>query len=125
MNATELEDHLQRYLAVRSALGYRDCRLRNLMQDFVRYVIAANEGGPIRARTAVNWACATAGQNGASRLAYRLSAARGVPHAPAGQHTGHGSSQSWSAQEVSAAHSLPFFERANCQSAKKGIGPGT
>ena len=77
MNAAELEDHLQRYLAVRSALGYRDCRLRNLMQDFVRYAIAANEGGPIRARTAVNWACATAGRNGASRLAYRLSAARG------------------------------------------------
>jgi integrase/recombinase XerD len=77
MNATELEDHLQRYLAVRSALGYRNYALRNLMQDFVRYVIAVHGGGPIRARTAVNWACATAGRNGASRLAYRLSAARG------------------------------------------------
>jgi integrase/recombinase XerD len=76
MSATELGDHLQRYLAVRSALGYRNYALRNLMQDFVRYV-AAHEQGPIRARTAVDWACATAGRNGASRLAYRLSAARG------------------------------------------------
>jgi integrase/recombinase XerD len=77
MNAIELEDHLQRYLAVRSALGYRNYALRNLMQDFVRYVVAANTEGPIRARTAVDWACATAGRNGASRLVYRLSAARG------------------------------------------------
>jgi integrase/recombinase XerD len=77
MSATELEGHLRRYLAVRSALGYRNYALRNLMQDFVRYVVAAHEEGPIRARTAIDWACATTGRNGASRLAYRLSAARG------------------------------------------------
>ncbi len=40
MSVTELDDHLQRYLAVRFALGYRNYALRNLMLDFVRYVIA-------------------------------------------------------------------------------------
>lgn len=77
MNARALESRLEQYLAVRSALGYRDYFLRNLLQDFVRYVIARHQKGPIRAKTAVDWACATSGRNSASRLAYRLSAARG------------------------------------------------
>jgi hypothetical protein len=75
MSATELGDHLKRYLAVRSALGYRNYAPRNLMQDFVRYVCCTRTGshsGSNRSRLA----CATAGRNGASRLAYRLSAAR-------------------------------------------------
>jgi integrase/recombinase XerD len=77
MNARKLENRLENYLAVRSALGYRDYNLRSLLQDFVRYLVARNHDGPIRAGTAVDWACATSGRNGASRLAYRLSAARG------------------------------------------------
>jgi integrase len=77
MNARELEGQLETYLAVRSALGYRDYALRNLMKDFVRYVIASRPYDPIRARIAVDWACTTSSHNGASRLAYRLSAARG------------------------------------------------
>ena len=77
MNARELERRLENYLAVRSALGYRDYALRNLLRDFVRCLVANNRNGPIRAGTAVDWACATSGRNGASRLAYRLSAARG------------------------------------------------
>lgn len=77
MNARKFETPLENYLAVRSALGYRDYALRNLLQDFVRYLVARNHDGPIRAGTAVDWACATSGRNGASRLAYRLSAARG------------------------------------------------
>ncbi len=77
MNARELERQLETYLTVRSALGHRDYGLRRLMQDFVRYVIARHDDVPIRARIAVDWACTTSGRNGASRLAYRLSAARG------------------------------------------------
>lgn len=77
MNARELETRLEKYLVVRSALGYRDYFLRHLLQDFVRYVLARHHEGPIRAGTAVDWACSTSGRNGASRLAYRLSAARG------------------------------------------------
>ena len=78
MNATKLEEQLRTYLAARLAVGYRDYALRNLMQDFVRYVNATTtDDGPIRARTAFDWACATSRRNGASRLVYRLSAARG------------------------------------------------
>jgi hypothetical protein len=123
MNATDLEDHLQRYLAVRSALGYRNYALRNLMMDFVRYAVTAHEHGPIRARTAVDWACATAGRNGASRLAYRLSAARGfLSHLRAS--IPDTEVPSVGMLKVSAARSLPFFEPANCQPAQKGIGTG-
>lgn len=77
MNANELESGLETYLAARSALGYRDYFLRRLLQDFVRCVIDRRDDGPIRAQTAVAWACATSSRNGTSRLAYRLSAARG------------------------------------------------
>ena len=92
MNSRALERGLEQYLAVRSAMGYRDYFLHRLLQDFVRYVAAQHHKGPIRARTAVDWACATSGRNSASRLAYRLSAAR--------EHAGHGSSRSGPAQEV-------------------------
>jgi integrase/recombinase XerD len=78
MNANELDGGLETYLAVRSALGYRDYFLRSLLQDFVRYVLGRHDDGPIRARTAFDWACATSSRNGTSRLAYRLSAARGL-----------------------------------------------
>jgi len=77
MIANELKSQLATYLAVRSALGYRDCGLRNLMENFVRYVIINRTDGPIPARIAVDWACTTSSHNGASRMAYRLSAARG------------------------------------------------
>ncbi len=76
MKTTELEGQLETYLAVRSALGYRDYFLQRLLQDFIRYVIDRHDDGPIRARTAVDWACATSARNGVSRLAYRLSVAR-------------------------------------------------
>jgi integrase/recombinase XerD len=77
MTANELKGQFATYLAVRSALGYRDYGLRNLLDGFVRYVIANHPDGPIRARIAVDWACTTSSHNGASRVAYRLSAARG------------------------------------------------
>ena len=77
MSARELEKRLEQYLAVRSALGYRDYFLSRLLQDFVRYVHVRHQNEPIRAGTAVDWACASSDRNGASRLAYRLSAARG------------------------------------------------
>jgi integrase/recombinase XerD len=77
MTASELKGQLATYLAVRSALGYRDYALRNLLEDFVRYVIASHPDDLIRPGIAVDWACTTSSHNGASRVAYRLSAARG------------------------------------------------
>jgi hypothetical protein len=77
MTASELKGQLATYLAVRSALGYRDYGLHNLLEDFVRYIIASHPDDPIRARIAVDWACTTSSHNGASRVALPLSAARG------------------------------------------------
>lgn len=77
MNKRELSNCLEKYLSTRSALGYRDYALRNLLRDFVRYLLKNSKQGPFRAGTAVDWACSTSDHNGASRLAYRLSAARG------------------------------------------------
>ena len=76
MNATKLESQLEAYVAVRSALGHRDYFLQRLLQGFVRYAARQDES-PIRANVAVDWACAVSGRAGGSRLAYRLSAARG------------------------------------------------
>jgi hypothetical protein len=120
MNARELENRLENYLAVRSALGYRDYFLRSLLQDFVRYVVARHQDGPIRAGTAVDWACSTSGHNGASRLAYRLSAAR-FPHTLACKHTGHGSSGSRPTKEVTQADTVPFFEQPNPRSSQGSL----
>lgn len=76
MNASVLEGQLEAYLKVRMTLGHRDYFLRSLLQDFVRYA-ARHDESPLRARIAVDWACATPGRAGPARLAYRLSAARG------------------------------------------------
>jgi integrase/recombinase XerD len=77
MNANDLEGQLETYLALRLTLGRRDARLRDLLQKFIRYVVARHHEGTVPARTAVDWACATSKQAGDSRRAYRLSAARG------------------------------------------------
>jgi len=77
MNKSELEGQLETYLAFRLTLGRRDARLGNLLQDFIRYVVARHDEDTVPARTAVDWACATSKQAGDSRRAYRLSAARG------------------------------------------------
>ena len=47
MNARKLENRLENYLAVRSALGYQDYALRSLLQDFVRYLVTRNHDGGI------------------------------------------------------------------------------
>lgn len=77
MNANEFQGRLETYLMVRSALGYKDSALKLLLRDFVKYVIALHDDGPIRAQVAVNWARTASASCGAAGQACRLSAARG------------------------------------------------
>lgn len=77
MNAKELQNHLDIYLAVRAALGFKDLALKKLLFDFVKYVISNNIYQPIRAKSVVDWACNSSATCGVSGQALRLSLARG------------------------------------------------
>ncbi|MBW8835604.1 MAG: tyrosine-type recombinase/integrase [Burkholderia sp.] len=75
MSADDLDRHLDAYLAVREALGLSVGANARLLRDFVGHARAA--GLPIRAGTAVTWACDAAPPTcGAAGKAHRLSVAR-------------------------------------------------
>jgi integrase/recombinase XerD len=77
MSHSDLHLHLDAYLGVRQALGFQMRAERTLLRDFVRYIETHADAGPIRAYLAVDWACASSTQRGASGAAQRLSMARG------------------------------------------------
>jgi site-specific recombinase XerD len=79
MNSQELQDHLERYLSTRAALGYKDRGLRSFLVGFLRNLAERQDSGPIRAEIAVDWAFKTPVARGAGLAgpALRLSAARG------------------------------------------------
>ena len=75
MSADDLDRHLDAYLAIREALGQGVGANARLLRDFVGHARAA--GLPIRAGTAVTWACDAAPPTcGAAGKAHRLSVAR-------------------------------------------------
>ena len=75
MSADDLDRHVVAYLAVREALGLSVGANARLLRDFVGHARAA--GLPIRAGTAVTWACDAAPPTcGAAGKAHRLSVAR-------------------------------------------------
>lgn len=77
MNASDLHRHLEAYLSLRQALGFQIRTQRTLLWDFVRYVEAHGDGGPIRAQWALAWACTSSAQRRISSQAARLQMARG------------------------------------------------
>jgi integrase len=76
MSPRSLHVHLDAYLSVREALGFQMRAERTLLRDFVGFVEAHGDGGPIRAHLAVDWACASSAQRGRGGAAQRLSMAR-------------------------------------------------
>src|SRR5262249_49452266 len=76
MSHRSLHLHLDAYLSVREALGFQMRAERTLLRDFVGFVEAHGDGGPIRAHLAVDWACASSAQRGRGGAAQRLSMAR-------------------------------------------------
>ena len=77
MSHSNLHLHLDAYLGVRQALGFQMRAERTLLRDFVCYIEMHVDTGPIRAYLAVDWACASSAQRGASGATQRLSMARG------------------------------------------------
>ncbi len=76
MNASDLARHLEAYLGLRQALGFQIRGQRTLLGDFVRYVEAHGDGGPIRAQWTLAWACGASAQRSVSSQAVRLRMAR-------------------------------------------------
>ncbi len=73
MSTPNIHQHLEGYLAMRSALGHRVSGMdRGLLQGFA--TLAERHGRPIRAEMALNWAC---GSRAVATRANRLSSLRG------------------------------------------------
>ena len=76
MTADVLDTHLVAYLSLREALGFQMRTEKILLPEFVAYVKAQERTGPIRAQTALEWACQESAHRGPSGAARRLSMAR-------------------------------------------------
>jgi integrase/recombinase XerD len=77
MNRDDLRRSLDSYLAIREALGFKMRPTAMLLADFVSYLAAQNLPGPIRAQTAIDWACGSSATRGPGGQAARLSQVRG------------------------------------------------
>ncbi len=77
MTSGELRDRLERYVALRRALGFQMRAEERLLRDFVAFIEAHGSTGPLRAQIAVDWACSTSERCGPGGQARRLSIARG------------------------------------------------
>src|SRR5215475_10346899 len=83
MNQAELRQSLDSYLAIKEALGFRSQPTRILLHDFLRFVESRGISEPIRAQTAVDWACDASSTRGASGQVQRLSSGPRVSFIPA------------------------------------------
>jgi integrase/recombinase XerD len=77
MSTDVVETHMVAYLSLREALGFQIRAEKLLLPEFVAFVQAHGNTGPIRAQLALEWACQGAAHRGASGAAQRLSIARG------------------------------------------------
>jgi integrase len=77
MNAADLHERLDRYLALRRALSFAMVAEERLLRDFLRFVQLHAPTSALRAQTALDWACSTAARCGPRGQARRLSVARG------------------------------------------------
>jgi integrase/recombinase XerD len=77
MSHSHLSLHLDAYISFRVALGFHMRAERTLLRDFIGFIEARGEAGPIRAQLAVEWACALSARRGPGGAAQRLSMARG------------------------------------------------
>jgi integrase len=76
MNADIFDAQLVAYLSLRDALGFQRRAEKILLPEFVAFVKAQESTGPIRAQTALEWACQASAHRGPSGAARRLSMAR-------------------------------------------------
>jgi len=77
MNAQDIQQQLEHYLALRCALGFQNPTERRLLADFVSYLTVEGLTVPIRAHTAVEWAFSSARHCQPGARSHRLGVTRG------------------------------------------------
>ena len=77
MQTDIVDTQLVAYLSWREALGFQMRAEKIILPEFVAYVKAQPNSGPIRAQMALEWACQASTHRGPSGAARRLSMARG------------------------------------------------
>jgi hypothetical protein len=77
MTTDFVETQLAAYVSLREALGFHMRAEKIILPDFVAFVKAHQNTGPIRAQMALEWACQASAHRGPSGAARRLSMARG------------------------------------------------
>lgn len=76
MTGADLQDHLERYLELRRALGFEMRVEGRLLQDFLTFLQGRTVAEPLIAHAALDWACSRGTPNGSGWQARRLSIAR-------------------------------------------------
>jgi integrase len=76
MTGADLQNHLERYLELRRALGFEMRVESRLLQDFVTFLQGRTLAEPLFAQAALDWACSRGAPNGSGWQARRLSIAR-------------------------------------------------
>ena len=76
MRTDELLLRVECYVAVRKALGYAVRSEEKLLKDFIKFLELNQASSPIRAQTAIEWACTPAPGRGPSGEASRLKVVR-------------------------------------------------
>ena len=77
MNVNDLLLQVECYVGLRQAIGYTVHSEEKLLKDFVAFLVSGNAHGPIRAQTAVDWACTPSPGRGPAGQASRLKVVRG------------------------------------------------
>lgn len=77
MNVNDLLLQVECYVGLRKAIGYTVHSEEKLLKDFVDFVAPGTVHGPIRAQTAVDWACTPSAGRGPAGQASRLKVVRG------------------------------------------------
>src|SRR5262245_49400627 len=76
MTEHELTAHLDTYLQLRATLGFRGQLEPSLLRAFVQFVTHRAPGQPLRAASAVEWACLSSQAGPRRSAAQRLSMVR-------------------------------------------------
>ncbi len=77
MTLENLQFILNSYLATREAVGLKDRRHRELLEDLLEHLAKKPSAGPIPAQLIVDWACSTPDPDAVASQCARLSIARG------------------------------------------------
>jgi hypothetical protein len=108
MHTDIVDTQLVAYLSLREALGFQMRAEKIILPEFVAYVKAQPNSGPIRAQMALEWACQASTHRGPSGAARRLSMARGVSPLPPGLGTRDRGPRSRPASHATTAETLPL-----------------